>query len=82
MSVFTSPLHWVFKQQHREIQVHNAVDFICSKLLEDPDVLDPNPQSVVCRRCQSLVELEGPDPYIEKWLAHKDKRLGQITQAR
>jgi hypothetical protein len=84
MSVFTPPLHRVFKQQpRREIQVHDAVDFRRRKLLEDPDVLDPNPRSVVCRRCQSRVGLDGPDPYmIEKWLAHKGKCLGQITQAR
>ncbi|KAF8492279.1 hypothetical protein JB92DRAFT_3003658 [Gautieria morchelliformis] len=81
MSVNPSPRD-IKQQSRRESPVHDAVEFRRRKLLQDPDVLDPDPRSVVCRRCQSRVELEGPDAYmIEKWLAHKDKCLDQTTQA-
>ncbi|KAF8532375.1 hypothetical protein JB92DRAFT_2802774 [Gautieria morchelliformis] len=81
MSVNASPRD-IKQQSRRESPVHDAVEFRRRKLLEDPDVLDADPRSMVCRRCQSRVELEGPDAYmIEKWLAHKDKCLDQTTQA-
>ena len=57
---------------YRDIEAHDTVEIRRRNLLEDPDVLEVEPWSVLCRRCQSRVELEGPDSYmIKKWLAHK-----------
>jgi hypothetical protein len=72
---FTLPssMHLDTKQVlYREPEGGDGVEFRRTILLEDPDALELQPRSVVCRQCQTRVILESPSLYmVESWLEHK-----------
>jgi hypothetical protein len=74
MSVYTPFSYDLETKQllHREPEGQDGVALRRTALLEDPDVLELQSWSVVCRQCQTRVILESPSLYmVESWLEHK-----------